>query len=249
MLTLTSWNLLADCHVRPSWYPLVHARDLDPDVRWPRVLAALAASTSDILCLQEVPPSRLASIRAALSPRTLVHSAHLGEGVAIASRLPFLGAEEVRIGRKSSLVLTLVGGIRVACVHLSWAGAPPTRGRRPGVEQLRAVLSTVPDIITGDFNSFPGWPERHLARAAGYADIGPAAPTCNINRWLQPLDAVFVRPPWQGRALDVERIEADTPMPSARFPSDHLPVSVEAGKSPSSPSVAPPHDPAPAASR
>ncbi len=227
MLTLTSWNLLADCHVRPSWYPLVDPRDLDSEVRWPRVLAELAASTADVLCLQEVPPVRLAAIRAALAPRLIVHSPHCGEGVAIATRLPFLGAEEVRVGRKSSLILTLAGGVCVACVHLTWTGLPQNEAARAGREQLRAVLKSQPDILAGDFNAFPEWPERQLAAERGYLDVGPQAPTCNINRWLQPLDTVLVRGAWRGRAVPTPAIRVDTAMPSRRFPSDHLPVTVE----------------------
>lgn len=223
-MTLTTWNLLADCHVRPGWYPHVAPADLDPTVRWPRVLAALAASDADVLCLQEVPPDRLDAVRAALAPRQLVHAPHVGEGVAIASRRPIFGVETVEVGRKRALVARLPNGLRVACVHLTWTG--PEGDTRPGLAQLAAVLRLAPDVIAGDFNAFPDWPERRLARDAGYVDVGPAAPTCNVNAWLQPLDTVLLRPPLVGRALPVPRIEARTPMPSAVHPSDHLAVTV-----------------------
>lgn len=223
-MTLTTWNLLADLHVRPGWYPRVAPVDLDPATRWPRVLAALATSEADVLCLQEVSPAHLDAIRAALAPRQLVHAPHLGEGVAIASRVPLFGVEAVEAGRKRALIARLASGLRVACVHLTWTG--PDGDDRRGLEQLAAVLRRAPDVIAGDFNAFPEWPERRLARDAGYLDIGPAAPTCNVNAWLQPLDTVLVRPPLSGRAHPVPRIDADTPMPSAQHPSDHLAVTV-----------------------
>jgi endonuclease/exonuclease/phosphatase family metal-dependent hydrolase len=223
-MTLTTWNLLADCHLRPGWYPHVAPADLDPVVRWPRVLAALTASNADILCLQEVPPAQLDAIRAALAPRQIVHAPHLGEGVAIASRVPFFGVETVEVGRKRAIVARLATGQRVASVHLTWTG--PEGDQRPGVTQLAAVLRLAPDILAGDFNAFPDWPERRLANDAGYLDIGPGAPTCNVNAWLQPLDTVLVRPPLSGRGAPLPAITAHTPMPSALFPSDHLPVTV-----------------------
>jgi endonuclease/exonuclease/phosphatase family metal-dependent hydrolase len=228
-MTLLTWNLLADAHVRPKFYPLVDPEDLDPGVRWARILAALAATDADVLCLQEVPPERLDAIRTALAPRQIAHAAHLGEGVAIASRRPFFGVEAPTAGRKRSLVVTLAGGLRIACVHLRWTGPPapggPT-GVRPGAEQLAGVLRFEPHVVAGDFNAFPDWPERRLAREAGYVDIGPDAPTCNVNRWLQPLDTVLVRPPLTGRADPVPAITEEEPMPSPIHPSDHLPVRV-----------------------
>ena len=229
MLTVLSWNLLADCHIRPSWYRHVLEADLAPATRWPRVIAALTSSDADVVCLQEVAAEQLPAIRAALSPRQLAHSPHLGEGVLVASRVPFLGVESIRVGRKTSLVVTLADGTRVASVHLTWSG-PPDAGSpdRPGLDQLDALLRAAPDVIAGDFNAFPDWPERRRLASAGYVDIGPGAPTCNVNGWLQALDTVYVAPGWSGTAAALEAIAADTPMPSARFPSDHLPVQVRA---------------------
>lgn len=224
-MTLRTWNILADCHVRASWYPLVAPADLDPAVRWPRVRTELARAEEDVVCLQEVAPDRLEAVRAALAPRQLAFVPHNGEGLVIASRLPFFGVETPQVGRKRALVVQLANGRRVACVHLSFAG--PDTTERPGLAQLEAVLRLGPDIIAGDFNAFPDWPERRLAVGRGYTDLGPTAPTCNVHRWLQPLDAVMVRPPLRGRVSPVQMISADEPMPSAVFASDHLPVRVE----------------------
>lgn len=223
-MRLLTWNVLADAHIRPGWYPLVDPDELRPERRWPRVLAALAATEADVVCLQEVPPERLDALGAALAPRQIAYAPHNGEGVLLASRRPFLGVERPRVGRKRALVVRLAGGPSVACVHLSWSG--PDAAARPGLDQLDAVLRLGPDVIAGDFNALPDWPERRLARDAGYKDVGPGAPTCNVNQWLQPLDTVLVRPPLTGRAAPVARIGPRDPMPSARFPSDHLPVGV-----------------------
>ncbi len=229
-LDVLTWNILADVHVRPDWYPLVDPEDLVPEVRWPRVLAALAATDADVVCLQEVPPSRLDAIRAALAPRHLVHVSHHGEGVVVATRRPVLDVETPLVARKHSLVVTLAGGVRIACVHLTWSG--PDGAARVGLDQLDAVLRREPHVIAGDFNAFPDWPERLRAQSAGYVDVGPRAPTCNVNQWLQPLDTVLVRPPWAGVAEPVPPIAAREPMPSALHPSDHLPVRVRLWRDP-----------------
>ena len=227
MPTLRTWNVLADCHIRPTWYPRADPSDLLPLQRWPRVLAALARCDTDICCLQEVSSARVDEVRAALAPRQSAHVAHNGEGLLVASKIPFLGVERIQVGRKASLMVTLSDGTRVACVHLTWSGDPFAQpGGRNGLAQLEALLRADPDIVAGDFNALPSWPERELLVAAGFRDVGAGAPTCNVNGWLQSLDSVYVGRRWRGVPGPVDVIFADTPMPSARFPSDHLPVDV-----------------------
>lgn len=223
--SLLSWNLLADCHVQPGWYPRVPPLDLDPAVRRPRLLAALQAMEADVMALQEVQPELLPELARRFPEHHLSHAAHGGEGLAVLVRG---GAERVEArplpgGRKQALLVELPGGHRLAVVHLTWTGDPPRTPRR-GLLQLDAVLAWRPDLLCGDLNSLPGWPERQRLEAAGLVDRGPWAPTCNVGQRLQPLDAVAARPGWTVDLEPPPPIEAHTPMPSPCFPSDHLPV-------------------------
>lgn len=222
---LFSWNLLADAHLRPAWYPACAAGDLDPALRRPRLLARLTGVEAEVLALQEVEPALLPALAAAFPGHHLSFAPHGGEGLAVLVRG---GAERVEIlplpgDRKQALLVTLPGGLSLAVVHLTWTGDPPATPRR-GLAQLRAVLDRGPDLLCGDLNSMPGWPERALAQAAGLVDHSPPGPTCNVGARLQALDAVMARPGVEVRVEPLPAITRFTPMPSATHPSDHLPI-------------------------
>ncbi|MCP4803763.1 MAG: hypothetical protein GY913_07075 [Proteobacteria bacterium] len=223
-LSILTWNVLADNHVRRDWYPNVTDADLIPEVRRRRVLAALSQAP-DLVLLQEVEPSLLRVLHTELTDWQWIHASHQGEGVAIGHRGGFESWQELDCGTKRALVADLPCGARVASVHLSWTG-PPGAGRRRGLEQLRLVLAARPDLVAGDFNALPDWPESRRMRAAGFTKAGAPGPTCNVNGWCQRLDEVWVR----GRVLSappLTPIDADTPMPGPLCASDHLPVEVE----------------------
>ncbi|MCK6504456.1 endonuclease/exonuclease/phosphatase family protein, partial [Myxococcota bacterium] len=225
---LFCWNLLADAHLRPSWYPACAPADLAPDRRRERLLARLSQVQAEVLALQEVEPSLLPALRAAFPDHHLSFAPHGGEGLAVLVRG---GAERVEAlalpgGRKQALLAELPGGLRLAVVHLSWTGDPPAAPRR-GLDQLQAVLDRAPDLLCGDLNSLPGWPERARAQAAGLVDHSPPGPTCNVGGRLQALDVVMARPGVRVRAAPLPPITSWTPMPSAAHPSDHLPILAE----------------------
>ena len=216
-----SWNVLADCHVRPSWYPHVQPRDLEPQSRRARVLSVLKQVDADVVLLQEVDTWLLTELRR-MGGRHWIHAPHSGEGVAVGTREPVRSWEAVDLGSKSALVADLQDEVRVACVHLTWTGRDHGEPRR-GVAQLERVLDWSPDLVGGDFNALPQWPESQLMAARGYMSAGPQGPTCNVNQWLQPLDAIWIR----GRSLSsmpLPPIGPSTPLPGALCPSDHLPL-------------------------
>ncbi len=228
-----TWNVLAPVHVRRDWYPAVPPEALDATLRLPRVAGELARRHArrplDVVALQEVAPALVPLLRSALPDHHLVHAPYAGEGMAVLVRGEPEGAEVIALpgGAKRAILVTLPGGWRLASVHLSWTGPPgEAPARRRGLEQLRAVLSAEPHVVVGDFNAFPGWPERREARRAGLRDLSPRGPTCLVRRWPQPLDAVLAAPGWRGRAHPLPPLPADAALPSAALPSDHLPVRV-----------------------
>lgn len=228
--TLLSWNLLADCHIRPSWYPHVHPAHLDNGWRHPRLIQRLLELEADVMALQEVDPRLLPALSRAFPEHHLTHAPYGGEGMVLLVRG---GAERVERlvlpgGRKAALVADLPGGCRLASVHLSWTGPPEVAQRRRGLEQLERVLERRPHLLCGDLNALPGWPERRRLEEAGLVDRSPVGATCNMNQWLQALDGVYATPGWTVEAEALPVIGECTPMPSERCPSDHLPVRVSA---------------------
>ena len=216
-----SWNVLADCHVRPGWYPHVRPLDLEPQLRRARVLSVLGEVEADVVLLQEVDSTLLAEL-VRRGGRHWIHAPHSGEGVAVGTRKPVRSWEAIDLGSKAALVADLQDGSRVACVHLTWTGPDHGEPRR-GLAQLERVLDGSPDLVGGDFNALPEWPESQLMAARGYTSAGPEGPTCNVNQWLQPLDAIWIR----GRSRSstaLPPIGPTTPLPGALCPSDHLPV-------------------------
>ena len=54
MLRLSTYNVLADAYVRPSFYPATPSQVLVPGQRLPSLLERLHHLDSEVLCLQEV---------------------------------------------------------------------------------------------------------------------------------------------------------------------------------------------------
>jgi len=179
------------------------------------------------MALQEVSPALASDLRRLFPDHGLAYVPHCGEGLAVLVRGQRPWPREIPLpgGRKRALLVNLAGDVTLANVHLSWTGDPDGKQRR-GMAQLEAILAYQPDLVVGDFNAFPDWPERRLIEQAGYRSLGPAGPTCNVGRRLQPLDAIYARPEWLGAPTPLPVITETTPLPSPTLPSDHLPLEV-----------------------
>ena len=226
---LLSWNLLADVHITDAWYPRVRDADLRGPLRRERILTRLTEIDADVMALQEVDPALLPELRARFPGHGLAFASRAGEGLAVLVRdhAPWSRVVPMPGHTTRAMLVRLPGGVELANVHLKWTGDPRPGLVRPGVEQVAAVLDYGPDLIAGDMNAFPDWPERVLARERGWREVGPAGPTCNVHARLQPLDAVLVRGGWRAEAMALAELTRLTPMPSATHPSDHLPVVVD----------------------
>lgn len=223
--TLLTWNLLFTRWIRPAWYPDCAPEDLEPRRRHPRLLAALREQQSDAMALQEVDTELIPSLALAFPDHQLLELRYHEAGMVVLVRCGGARLEvlELEPGQKRAALVTLPGGLRLAVVHLSWAD-PQQVERRPGLAQLERVLAAEPDLLCGDLNSHPEWPERRRALAWGLIDHSPPGPSCNVKRRLEPLDVILARPGLEVRAEPLARIERGTVMPSPAFPSDHLPM-------------------------
>ena len=224
-----SWNILADLHIRTDWYPGVPDDLLRGPARQARVLAQLAALDVDLIALQEVEPAVLHRLRALFPDHGLCSAPHGGEGLALLVRgaRPWPQVLPLPGGRKAALLVAIPGGPRVAVVHTSYSGPPGGPGtpiERRGLAQLEAVIAHRPDVLMGDLNAAPGWPERLALAAAGYVDHSPPGPTCNTLARAETLDAVFCGPGWTAAAAPLAPLTPAWRLPDERNPSDHLPM-------------------------
>ncbi len=210
--SLLSWNVLADCFVTPGWYPGVPDEDLRGPQRRARVLDALARMEADVMALQEVAVDLLPDLRARFPDHGLAWLPGRNQGLAVLVRGPTPWSQVLRQpeNRREALLVRLSGGATLVNVHLPWTGDPTPCDDREGLRLLRTVLDHQPDLVAGDFNAFPEWPERLEAATRGWVELGPPGPTCNVHRRLQPLDAVLGRPGWRAEALPLPPIAADT---------------------------------------
>lgn len=254
LLSLVSYNVLADSYIKPEWYPHTPAQWLDPTSRHPALLAELQKMDTDILALQEV--------EAVLYDR-------LAEGL---EGLGYVGHYEPKGRKKPDGCATFVRGDAAGCVdwlrldyddgdgdepvsghlaliaildlpgqrlgvantHLKWAPDSTPRTAHRGARQLDQLARACAEhdctswVVCGDLNCGPESAVLDGLRAAGFVDAhaGLSTPTCNANRQPRKLDHVFVTANLDPHPAPIDTIDRDTPLPSSVRASDHLPVGV-----------------------
>ncbi len=249
------FNILAHAYIKPDRYPYVSAAALEPQGRRKLLLQEIAKLKADVYCLQEVEPDAFEAIATHLQREVYdgVFAQKRGgsEGCAIfVRRSAFtLASNETlhfQAGTSRDAQLALIAhlsqgdrSIKVASTHLRWQPRRTGPGEHVGRRQLaelldlcgREVPSTEPWIVAGDFNAISESCVLHEALNRGWKlSCRSQRPwdTCNINERRRKLDYLLYTPatlrPFPGQ---LEQLAKDTPMPSMRWPSDHLAVSVD----------------------
>lgn len=235
-LVVCTWNVLADRYVRAEYYP--HLLELPAPGSRRGAVAAVAADLArrcDVFCAQEVDEGTAEAVTSALGAGWLSHFEVRPNGrvegslVAARTRLRPLfrsGSAGVADHRWVSATLTVAGrSVTVAGTHLPWA--PEGTGDHPGVvcvEHLGGVLPA-DAVLTGDLNAGLGSEVFDALTLAGFCTAPVAPSSTAVVNGADPaaLDWVFAR-----GALSVEElclpVPAAAPLPTASFPSDHVPV-------------------------
>ncbi|MEJ7597972.1 MAG: endonuclease/exonuclease/phosphatase family protein [Kofleriaceae bacterium] len=246
MVCLITWNVLADAYVNPAYFPRVDPALLVPGVRTAPILASLAASPADVVCLQEIEPAVVEAIRA--TGGWDVHFASkIGrpDGCAILARraarlsgvqtLAFADGAPDRVDSGHvALVATVHAAdrtLQLATTHLRWDAAHTPHADRWATRQVRdliALFGADPSrwIVCGDLNVQPGDPAYVMLTEAGLVDVMPDLPTANANDRAKRIDHILVGRRVAAIALPVMPITDTTPLPSDVMPSDHLPIGV-----------------------
>lgn len=123
----------------------------------------------------------------------------------------------------------------VANTHLKWDApgtSPALRWSPRQVEQLLEVYRRldVPYqawIICGDLNALPDSDVLSIFKQASLVDAyadWPTAFTCNANSQVKRIDYLLHTGGLESRPHALPAIDVQTPLPSFREPSDHLPI-------------------------
>jgi mRNA deadenylase 3'-5' endonuclease subunit Ccr4 len=244
VLRIATYNVLADAYIRPGYFPNTPPEVLVPGRRRPALLERFEALGADLLCLQEVEEElfRAAQERfPSWEGRYLPKGRGKPDGCAIFSRgrVSLTDAPSLAYGDGSGHVALSVRveqgqrSLVVTTTHLKWA--PPERGpdEHQGCLQLCELLAARETLcggasewlVCGDLNATP---EHALLAMAADAGLRPAhaedPPTCNVKGWCRTLDYLLVSENLRALPEAPPVLTATEPMPSARHPSDHLPL-------------------------
>lgn len=238
MIRVVSWNVLADAYVKNEYYPHTPAEIFDKNARRKAVIARLAASKAEVLCLQEVDRPLFAAAEEALPDFKGRHYKKLGrgEGVAIFLRQALTTEpewKELAFSDRSGHVAlgATFAGVTIVTTHLKWhpVGTPP--GEHQGRSELAEILRAWPSgsrVIAGDLNATADSDVLAVAFEAGFKDAyatQPEACTCNSNGKKKRIDFILHTSDFSPTpAFLSTKVEDDTPLPSATEPSDHVAI-------------------------
>ena len=250
LITLVSYNVLADSYVRRERYPDVPESDLDPSLRRRRLINELQALDADVLCLQELERRTFDSVLGVLCSNGF-DGAYRGkargqpDGCGCFYRRDRIAVREERVlvyadrdaaeadsGHIAQILRLDAEGFRfsVANTHLKWDAEDLPPAAQWGFRQAQRLVEAVeaePDsawIVCGDFNGEPSSPRVAAFEAAGFARANDH-PTSWTRGHPRTIDFVLHRGPLRVTEASTS-VAAPGALPNARHPSDHLPVRV-----------------------
>ena len=160
--TLLTCNILADSYIRREWYPHTPQQWLTPAVRHPALVAHLAASGADILCLQEVETGMYRQLQERLAPAgyagaLAIKGGNKPDGCATFWRTGFLPEQHRRIeyqdahaGHPASGHIAQISVLRngqrrlgIANTHLKWDPPKQGAGAQYGLAQIGELIAAI----------------------------------------------------------------------------------------------------------
>ncbi len=255
MISVASYNVLAEAYAEPARYPHVPGDLLRASQRMPRVVDRIGALGSDVVCLQEVEPALFQAMTGALGDGWRGEFVRKGSGrpdgcatFARAERVAFCRSQRLEYddgapGHEPSGHVALLVGLEhegrafaVANTHLRWDPPRTAPEARQALRQVRALLAARatwgvdPEawIVCGDMNVSADDDAMLLMFAAGLRDahVGSSGATAVANHRARRIDFVLHGTAFEVDAIDLPTLDPKVPLPNATEPSDHVPVSV-----------------------
>lgn len=229
-MKIVSYNVLADCYVKPEMFPLVRPEHLDRGYRRRLLIERLVGYAADVICLQEVEEEVFGELQTRLTGYQGVLARKGGgkpDGCAtfVRGRSASHQPRPYSDGTGHVALVTLLEDVAVVNTHFKWGSATSRVGLDQAVELLDGLDSGVDWIVCGDFNAAPDsalvaeFHRRGFADA--YASIG--GDTCNSNSTPKRID-YFMHRGLRSMPLPLPAIDGRTPLPSETEPSDHLAI-------------------------
>ncbi len=245
-IRVVTWNLLAPEFAAPppdgeDFYPLTREH-LPWAKRWPRIVEIIRGFRADAVCLQEVSKVHWErTLRPSLEQAgfTTLYAPRPGkrpDGVALLfakgtlARLwtPFVFEDG---SEKSALLARLeTRGVvwSVASVHLKWTADGETPiDQLTRIQQELAAFGEGPLLVAGDWNvDVLRHPRRAEVEQGGWQVVHPddGVPTWLAAGRAERADGMVARGFVSGAPEPIPRVEVHPGLPSAEWPSDHLPL-------------------------
>lgn len=249
VISVASYNFLADAYIKPEHYPMVAPEDFVAANRHPRLDARVESLGTDVICGQEVDYTTFKRLDDRLRQRGYRGRwAHRGggksDGCATFVRAPWMMKASLVIDfddgpRKPSNRVALVAIVArgphlcaIGNVHFEWHPPDAPEDQQHGLHQARQLLTQLQGqgraVMCGDFNAEHGSALLSSFEAHSFKDAhAPTQATFISNGRPRKIDFLMHSSDLEAVASPTTLLTAGTALPSAIEPSDHIPLIAE----------------------
>jgi len=249
VISVSSYNLLADDYIKPEHYPNVAPEDFLAADRHPKLDARVESLGTDVVCAQEVTYATFKRLDDRLRPRGYRGRwAHRGggkpDGCATFVRFPWTLKASMIVDfddgprKPSNRVALLVVAARgphvcaVANAHFEWSPDDAPEDQQSGLHQARQLLSHLGNqrstIVCCDANATHGSLLLKSFEDRGFRDAhDPSHATFISNGRPRKIDFLLHSSDLESAGTPPPRLSPGAALPSSSEPSDHLPLFAE----------------------
>lgn len=240
-ITILSYNILANSHIKPQYYPEVSDNILKWNVRKQYLVPYILNFHADVLCLQEYEDGGLKDIFNSHGYKSIIYneasSSHVGLAI-------FYRADTVKLIEEQKIKLHNSDKVAIiarfsACekdfilinTKIKWVSEDLQKTKYDGYKQIEwLLLKNLPVhsdiVICGDFNATSDSSVYKLFIDNNFKDIfvHNAYNTIKANSKVDRIDYCFTTSTDKYQTIKIKGMEVSDIVPSPTIPSDHLPL-------------------------